>query len=275
MNCIFGIFDVLGFTSFCEHCGTLDAEKVFRVMDNFEAEIPEILLHGLYTEGESSKEKIDSLKKRLRWLTFSDTIFVALPFELSDKPNNLKFTMIFFTTLAAYINRKMFEMGLPVRGTLHIGDAIMSRRCFAGKAIMDAHRLSGKCQVAATVVSDQTCELLSNLFPEPRGCHFMYANMILECDVPVDVGQLPGSLLCANKTQKMKTLCWFFLDMGRIEPFGLPPDLESYVERKFTAHGKKLLGERERMKAINTVDLFKNWKTICNGRRRHHVSITA
>lgn len=45
MNCIFGLFDVLGFTSFCENCDWLRAERVLKVMDDFETEIHEILLH--------------------------------------------------------------------------------------------------------------------------------------------------------------------------------------------------------------------------------------
>lgn len=43
MNCIFGLFDVLGFTSFCENCDFTNAERVLKVMDDFETEIPEIV----------------------------------------------------------------------------------------------------------------------------------------------------------------------------------------------------------------------------------------
>src|SRR6185503_1367249 len=114
MNCIFGLFDVLGFKSFCENCDPREAETVFKIMDEFEEEIPEMLLTALDVRKSATKEKKDVLKKKLRWLTFSDTIFVALPYELSGHPEELKFNLLFFSMLVAYINLRMFEIGLPV-----------------------------------------------------------------------------------------------------------------------------------------------------------------
>jgi hypothetical protein len=274
MNCIFGIFDVLGFASFCENCDSRNAERVFKVMDDFETEIPDILLHGLDAKNDTPQEKIDLLKNRLKWLTFSDTIFVAMPFELSDHPDAVKFNLIFFTILAAYINRRMFEIGLPVRGAVHIGDVLISKRCFAGKAVMEAHRLSAKCQVAATVVSDETHKLLFKIFSEPKGYHFMYADSIVECDVPTGTAQVSKSLL-GNTSEKMKTLCWFFLEMGRIERFVIPSDFNSFVRAKFTAHGKKLSGDKETMKAFNTAKLFQDWMAASSRQYRQHVAMTA
>jgi len=275
MNCIFGLFDVLGFTSFCENCDSRNAEKVLKVMDDFETEIPEILLHGLDARNDTPQEKIDLLKNRLKWLTFSDTIFVAMPFELSDHPDALKFNLIFFTILAAYINRRMFEIGLPVRGAVHIGDVMISKRCFAGKAVVQAHRLSGKCQVAATVVSNEAHGLLFKIFSEPKGYHFMYATSIVESDIPTDIKQLPKTTLWGNTFERMNTLCWFFLEMGRITRFEIPTDLNAYVRGRFTDHGKKLSCDRETMKAFNTAKLFQDWKAASNEQYRQQVTMTA
>jgi hypothetical protein len=119
MNCIFGLFDVLGFTSFCENCNFHNAESVLKTMDDFETEIPEILLDGLDANNNTPQGKKEQVKSRLKWLTFSDTIFVAMPIDLSVQPDTLKFNLIFFTILVAYINRRMFEIGLPVRGAVH------------------------------------------------------------------------------------------------------------------------------------------------------------
>jgi hypothetical protein len=274
MNYIFGLFDVLGFTSFCENCDPRNAEGVLKVMDDFETEIPEMLLHGLDVKSDTPQDKIDPLKNRLKWLTFSDTIFVAMPLDLSAHPETIKFNLIFFTILAAYINRRMFEIGLPMRGAVHIGDVLISKRCFAGKAIVDAYRLGKKCKIAATVVSDEAHALLFKIFSEPKGYHFMFANSIIECDVPTGTTQLSKSLL-GNSSEKMKTLCWFFLEMGRIERFIIPPDLNGFVREKFTAHGKKLSGEKEIMKAVNTAKLFQDWKATSNRQYRQHVAMTA
>ncbi len=244
-------------------------------MDDFEAVIPEILLHDLDARKNVTQDKIDLIKNRLKWLTFSDTIFVAMPFEPSDHPNAVKFNLIFFMILAAYINRRMFEIGLPVRGTVHVGDVMVSKRCFAGKAVMEAHRISGKCQVAATVVSDKANNLLLRIFSENKGFLSMYADSIVEFDIPTGIAQIPNSTLCGNISERMKTLCWFFLEMGQIERFIVPSDLNEYVRSKFTAHGKKISGDRETMKAFNTAKLFQDWKATSNGQYRQHVSMTA
>ncbi len=259
MNCIFGLFDVLGFTSFCENCDFGNAERVLKVMDDFETEVPELLLHGLDEKNDTPQDKINEVKERLRWLTFSDTIFVALELKATDKPDTIKFNLIFFAILAAYINRRMFELGLPMRGAVHVGDVMISKRCFVGKAIMDAHRLGAQCQLAGTVVSNEAYALIFKTFVEPKVFHSMYEDAIIEHDVPTGTEQLSNSLV-GSTCQKMKTLCWFFLEMGRMEHFVVPVDLNDYVRAKFTAHGKQLSGEKEQMKAFNTVNLFQTWK---------------
>jgi hypothetical protein len=276
VNCIFGYFDVLGFTSFCENCDSRSAERVLKMIDDFDAEIPEVLLHGLDTKDDTPQVKIDLLKGRLKWLIFSDTIFVAMPFDRSEHSGTLKFNLIFFTVLAAYINRKMFENGLPVRGTVDVGDVIISKRCFAGKAVIEAHNLSKNCQVAATVVSDQAHNLLLEVLSgNNNGFRDMYDDLIVERDIATKTERLPNSSLWGPSSEKMKTLCWFFLEMGRIKPFAIPSDLNAYVHGKFTALGKKLSGEKAMMKVFNTASLFQDWKAASNGRLRSHVSITA
>jgi hypothetical protein len=63
--------------------------------------------------------------------------------------------------------------------------------------------------------------------------------------------------------------------MGRIERFIVPSDLDAYVRNKFTAHGKKLTGDREIMKAVNTAKLFHDWTSGYDGRYRQQVAMTA
>jgi hypothetical protein len=259
MNCIFGLFDVLGFTSFCENCDPQNAEKVLKIMDGFETEIPKIIFSNLDTKNTVPPEKNAQVISRLRWLTFSDTVFVAMPIDSADHPDTLKFNLIVFTILVAYINRRMFEIGLPVRGAVHIGDVIISKRCFAGKAIVDAHRLGEKVQGAATVVSDQASAFIFETFSPPAGFHQMFSHLIIESDVPTGTKQVSKSLW-SNNSEKLKTLCWFYLQMGHIEQFTIPLDLNRFITEKFTAHGKKLSGDKEKMKAVNTEKLFSDWK---------------
>lgn len=249
MNCIFGIFDVLGFTSFCENCEPDDAEKVLHIIDDFEIDIPRTLCKHLIGSNPVPQEKMNQVSSRLHWLTFSDTVFVAMPIESSDHSETLRFNLILFMVLAAFINRRMFEIGLPVRGAVHIGEVTLSRKCFAGKAIVDAYRLGKGFQVAATLVSDEAAKFVFESFPTASGFYNLFQILIMECDVSVG----------GNELRRAKTLCWLFLEMVGADRFNVHRDLERFIKEKFTAHGKKISGDKERRKAINTEKLFKEW----------------
>jgi len=274
MNCIFGLFDVLGFTSFCENCDPQEAARVLKIVDDFETEIPDLLLDALDASDSTPKEKREMVKARLKWLTFSDTFFVAMPIQATDKPDTLKFNLIFFTLLVAYMNRRMFEIGLPLRGAVHVGNVTLSKRCFAGKAVMDAHRLSTQCQFAGAVVSDEAHSLIFDVFKKPDGFHLMFSQLIIECCASTGTKPLSQSLY-ENASQKMKTLCWIFLEMGRIGRFAIPSDLDTYVRERFTAHGKKLPDGKETIKAFNTARLLEHWKMASNAESRQEVAIDA
>ena len=220
-------------------------------MDDFEIDIPQMVWAGLDSSNSAPEEKKESITSRLRWLTFSDTVFVAMPIDSSAHRDTSKFNLIFFTILVACINRRMFEIGLPVRGAVHIGEVTLSRRSFAGKAIVDAHTLGQRIQVAGTVISEQANAFIFNHFSTLGAFHKMFTNLIIECDVSTG----------RNSFEKIKTLCWFYLQLGRNNRFDLPSDLNRFITEKFTAHGKQLSGDKERSKVSNTEKLFRDWKT--------------
>jgi DNA-directed RNA polymerase sigma subunit (sigma70/sigma32) len=102
----------------------------------------------------------------------------------------------------------------------------------------------------------------------------MYSRLIVECDIPTGTRQVSLSL-SGNDSQKMKTLCWFFIEMGQIGRFMIPSDLDTYVREKFTAHGKKLPDGKEIMKAFNTARLFEHWKAASSTQNRQQVVMGA
>jgi hypothetical protein len=251
MNCVFGIFDVLGFTSFCENCEPHAAEKVLKIIDDFETEIPRLVWQHFDPANQAPQDKKDMVTSRLRWLTFSDTVFVAMPLEADDQPDTVKFNLIFFTMLVAYINRRMFEIGLPMRGAIHVGEVTVSRRCFAGKAIVEAHRLSEKVQVATTVVSEAANAFFIQTCPSGTGLNTFFKSAVIECDLPTKTSGM----------ERIKTLCWFFLHLGHLPPFIIPADLKVYITEKFTEHGKVLVDEAKN-KVANTEKLFRDWIAV-------------
>lgn len=251
MECIFGIFDILGFTSFCENCDPHNAEKVFNIIDEFETDIPNAIWSDLDAHNTVPLEKKQLVTSRLCWLIFSDTVFVAMPIDLSDHPEDVRFNLLFFMILVAHINRRMFEIGLPVRGAVHKGDVILGKRCFAGKAIVEAYKLGKQMQVAGTVISEQANAFISSCFSASKG---LIKDLIIECDVECDVSTGTTS------SNKLKTLCWFYLQTGQADRFNIHKNLNHFITEKVTAHGKKLLHDREKNKVVNTEKRFTDWK---------------
>lgn len=240
---------MLGFTSFCENCEPQAAEKVLKIIDDFETEIPRLVWQKLDPENKTPQDKKDMVTSRLRWLTFSDTVFMAMPLEADDKAATVKFNLIFFTMLVAYINRRMFEIGLPMRGAIHVGEVTISKRCFAGRAIVEAYRLGEKVKVAATVVSEAANAFIIKTCPPGTGFNTFFKSAIIECDLPTK----------PSGTERIKTVCWFFLHLGHLPSFEIPADLTAYITDKFTAYGKVLEGDAK-SKVGNTEKLFRDWK---------------
>ena len=249
MNCIFGLFDILGFKSFCENCDPKSSEVVLAILDGFETDVPEMVWLELGSGQKPPPDKVAIISNRLRWLTFSDTVFVAMPLEDSAHPDELKFNLIFFAILVKYFNRRMFEIGLPVRGCLDIGEVFLGKRSFAGKAIADAYEFGQQPQAAVTLVSNQANKFLFDVFSNRGGFRDMFENMIVECQIPTKNGA----------SEKLKTLCWFYLHLGRSNPFTIPNDLNKFITEQFTALGKTL-GEKDKAKIVNTEKLFKDWQ---------------
>src|SRR6478736_4104166 len=230
MNCIFGLFDILGFKSFCDNCDPKNSEAVFAILDGFETDVPEMVWLELGNGQKPPPDKAAIISNRIRWLIFSDTVFVAMPIEDSDHPDTLRFNLIFFAILVNYINRRMFEIGLPVRGCLHIGEVFLGKRSFAGRAMADAYEFGQQPQAAATLVSSQAAKFLFDVFPSRGGFRHMFENMIVECEIPTK----------DKDSEKLKTLCWFYLNLGRSNPFKIPNDLNKFITEQFTALGKTL-----------------------------------
>jgi hypothetical protein len=138
---------------------------------------------------------------------------------------------------------------------------------------VEAHALGQRIQVAATIISEKANTFISRFFPPSAPFASMFSNLIIECVVPTGTKML-SEHICGNVTEKVQTLCWFYMDIGLIEPFGISENFNSYITNKFTAHGKRLATEREVAKIVNTERLFSDWKTANNQAYRGSVSLS-
>ena len=64
--------------------------------------------------------------------------------------------------------RRMFEYGLPLRGVVHTGEFLVQGTCFAGRAIVEAYRLSQDLNLSACAYSHAAFSALLRQANEPH-----------------------------------------------------------------------------------------------------------
>src|SRR5580704_1600616 len=142
MDCIFGFFDILGYKSFCENCDDEKAMHVLSLIEGFKSEMVRLLTMGFTAKPELIERTITPIK----WLTFSDSIFLAIPINM-DVSEEVRFQQLtVFVTTCIVLNGTMFHYGLPVRGVIHRGNVLMGNIGLAGKGIVEAAELERKIE---------------------------------------------------------------------------------------------------------------------------------
>jgi hypothetical protein len=150
------LFDILGYQNFLSaHNSPAQATRdVLRVLLNSKNEVPK-----------HAKKLVDPTVpykeiERFHWRVFSDTILIALPSEPNQATagsetatmKNQVFDLIHISIIAGYLQRYMFDLGLPVRGAITQGTFLLADTCFAGIPIVDAHILASQLDFAGCVI---------------------------------------------------------------------------------------------------------------------------
>lgn len=144
-----GFFDILGYQNLLE---SNEPEKIA------EEVLP--ILNGLKKTGNEELYRIWTRRDRtlegiiasMEWLIFSDTILLTLPFP-EDNPSLHNPYWLTFLLGARFIQTNLFKAGLPARGAIDYGTYHVDGSCFAGRCIVEAHKLSSKLEIAACVLS--------------------------------------------------------------------------------------------------------------------------
>lgn len=233
---LIAVFDVLGFKSFCQHnTDQKVAEEVLTTIDM----VPEGMVEHLsLTLGQGKNpEKARELVSNIIWLVFSDTVLVTLP-QAEDASPDL--VVIFFLGCAIF-NRLMFDRGLPIRGSVHLGDFLLGNRCVAGRVVVEALDQVHELEAACTVISNDTWAHIHDRFHNDKKWS------------PFLLGMFPRNpIRCKSGTRMLATLNWFRVRIGNMPE---PPDLKKYVMDSFLAHGKQLNASAF-AKARDTAELF-------------------
>lgn len=247
MNDLLGYFDILGFRSFCvNNAAETAAKKVLDTIESLDTVIPAIL-------NRTRREPIPSaVLPDLRWLIFSDTVFVSLSFERSRTPEDRISRAFLFLVACSALQRSMFEVGLPLRGVIHTGHFVATQRCFAGSAIIDAYELAQQLELSACVLTAEASQFYSEMIPAEHKLAPFVRGFLIDYDVPVK----------AHSVRRLKTLNWFLMRWLASHPeIG---DIHRFVSERFSSHKKTVRGEAL-AKADNTVQLIRFWNHVVPG----------
>lgn len=240
---LIAIYDVLGFSSFCNDCADEEAaELVMTTIDLVPEGMTGLLSRGM-GGGEETEESYE-LVSRLNWNVFSDTIITTLPESYAVSSSSLAL----FLMAGAAFNRLMFDRGLPLRGSIQFGDFILGNRCVGGKVVVQAMEQIKSLETACTAFSDESAQFIRAKLNDKDEVQ----NILLEMIPNVTVS-------CKSGLEKLAVLNWFLCQVANVaNPKGEnPEDCEAYVKTSFTAHGKKL-DSIAQQKCDNTVTLFKS-----------------
>jgi hypothetical protein len=233
-------FDVLGFKSFClNNTDEEAADSVLRIIDLVPEAMPGFLCH-LLARSDKAQDAARKYISRIRWSVFSDTIVAAM--QVDDKTTNNDVTI--YLSACSFLNRIMFERGLPLRGAICYGSFVMRNRCIAGRTLVESLDKANGLEAACTVLSDEVWASLEDRFAEKTVMNGIMRDIVRRRRVPI---KKPG-------TVNMSVLNW--LCCNATGGSNLTGSLDE-VLNAFLAHGKEV-NESVMVKVRNTAELFRS-----------------
>lgn len=139
-----GYFDILGFKNLVmKNDVEAPMREVFALINSSEEALKR---HFQWVLGDSSTEenrRMEEAIQRTKWLVVSDSILIFLPCERIEL-----YDWIAFHVVAIHFLTGMFLFGLPLRGTITIGEFLIYGSCYAGRAIVNAYNLASRLMLA-------------------------------------------------------------------------------------------------------------------------------
>jgi hypothetical protein len=142
-----GYFDILGFKNLVMK-NDVDApmREVLKLINSSEEALKR---HFRWVLGNSSIEenrRLEGSIQRTKWLMVSDSILIFLPCETIEF-----YDWIAFHVVAIHFLSGMFLFGLPLRGAITIGEFMIYKSCYAGRAIVNAYNAASRLMLAGCV----------------------------------------------------------------------------------------------------------------------------
>jgi hypothetical protein len=238
--------DILGYRSFMSHTDTTDpaTDDVIQRLENCAIEAKDDTLRELPV-----LEEISYLMTEFTPRIFSDTIIAAWPIPKTEDKLHTTGRWIYALTFAYRLHDHMLTNGLPIRGSVTIGDFAFSERCFAGPSLIEAYDLAGKIDASAIAVTDRAYTAISEAAEYGKNVKFWawISKVLKRRAIPMKNGVVTMHALgFSDGLRKIATD---------------PQALSIYVYSSFAKWHKQLSPDATR-KADNTIALAKEMKII-------------
>lgn len=248
-----GFFDILGYQQMLL---ANDVASTARVVVDVLAEVPNLVVSGMFEDqglelvGVSNDDvSVDDLeawselepyyenvvREETGWLLFSDSILVSLPIDLDDGIPLWGTKVVAFVEVCSFLLRRMFDVGLPLRGGISFGEFFIHDTFFSGRPIIDAYQHSESLQLSGCMLAPSAAHLYGQMK--------QYAiDQDFDGSIRGMLDQLCVDYLIPKKRDRVETgamVNWVNLPMRFFE--GLPSDLRQYVYSSFVAHNKDVV----------------------------------
>ena len=195
-----GFFDILGYQNLLERNEPeVIAQDVLPLLLNIKTQAIE-LLKDIYSELRKSGQHneisdiFESRGKSIEWLVFSDTVLLTLDIDESSLVCKMA-CWLNFLAVTLILMKELFMAGLPLRGAIDYGKFFIDGNCFAGRTIVEAHRLGGQLELSACVLTDHAAKIFRSI---PMLYDLLYGKMIVEYLVPMKSGEQHMSAVAAT-----------------------------------------------------------------------------
>ncbi|MDQ7780327.1 MAG: hypothetical protein RDV41_11580, partial [Planctomycetota bacterium] len=171
---------------------------------------------------------------------------LSIPYPSTNTPpdkllRQLGWSLILFRSILHY--RFYFDKGLPVRGSIAFGPAVVEDDVFAGQCILHAYEDAQKLELAAVVLHPTAEKEFNELFGDDRDLSRSY-------NVPFRNSDSEQRLVLLPTVEKKDYSPW------------LPFDIRGYVAEAFLKHNKAL-SPQDRVKLDNTEMCLRFFKLTC------------
>lgn len=153
---IVAFLDILGYANFLQNNEPDNAAfKVLSTLNTVPDSVAEILKS--YLNRERNRGRVFKVVDEMKWLIFSDTIVLALPYN-TDKDDEMSFKWAVAGVSLIILYKHFFDYGLPLRGCVSFGDFLVLKNCFAGRPLIKAYQESNLMDISIIVFDECAVE---------------------------------------------------------------------------------------------------------------------